>query len=93
MKKRIELLFNNYTSPPLIVFNSPFDEVIETLGIISSYFLAKDLKKDPALVWFIFVFMSDILNLPGIIGQTTCVESTLVIISESAGNLNRIITS
>ena len=39
------------------------------------------------------LFMSNILNLPGIIGQTTCVESTLVIISESAGNLISSVTS
>jgi pimeloyl-ACP methyl ester carboxylesterase len=39
------------------------------------------------------LFMSDILNLPGIIGETTCVQSALVSISESSGNLISSVTS
>jgi hypothetical protein len=33
------------------------------------------------------------LNLPGIIGQTTCIESSLLFISENAGDLTSSVTS
>ena len=39
------------------------------------------------------LFMSDIFNLPGIIGQTTCVEGAALLISANAGDLISSVTS